>query len=51
MLKEQLIKLIQEQVPDGESVVLSEVSYDGTPNFRNIKEIEYEGYNKVYIIK
>lgn len=50
MKKEELIKLI-EQLPEGVFVGLSEVSFDGVPNFKLIEKIEYEEYNNVYLIK
>lgn len=50
MKKEELLELIN-QLPDDSFVALSEVSFDGTPNFKSIEKIEYEEYNNVYIIK
>ncbi|MER2057236.1 MAG: hypothetical protein ABTA16_00350 [Niallia sp.] len=50
MKKEKLLELIN-QLPDNSYIVLNEVSFDGTPNFKPIEKIEYEDYNKVYIIK
>jgi len=50
MKKEDLLELIN-QIPDDSYIALSEVSFDGTPNYKPIEKIEYEEYNNVYIIK
>ena len=50
MDKEELLKLIN-QLPDKAFIALYEVSYDGTQNFKKITKIEFDEYNKVFIIR
>jgi hypothetical protein len=49
MKKVDLIKLL-ENVPEDGEILLDELSSDGFPNFKRIKDIQYDEYLKAWKI-